>query len=156
MLQQNLGSFQLPDQLTENIMREVSRLSPVPAPTGKPTAPLALSAVSALVLFLLIGVGTQHLSRFQKPYNLDAASEPTVEIIDAVFVIDSPAKTRSAEFRQEVQLFPVKVPGRVRHRTNPLLPRYPSTRQRSATPKPQWTQTKGPEGGSVRDLFIAS
>ena len=40
----------------------------------------------------MIGVGTPYLSRFQKSYNLDATSEPTVELIDAVFVVDTPAK----------------------------------------------------------------
>ena len=97
IIQESLGSFQLPDSLAENIMQEVSRMAPVPPAVSKPIAPLAISAASAVLLFLLIGVGTQYLSRFQKPYNFSATSEPTVEIIDAVFVIDSPAKACSAE-----------------------------------------------------------
>ena len=36
MLRQNLGSFQLPADLTENIMREISRITPT-APVGKQT-----------------------------------------------------------------------------------------------------------------------
>ena len=92
ILQENLGSFQLPNHLTENIMREVSRITPIAPTPSKPVAPLALSAASAILIFLLMGVGTQYLSRFQKPYSLDATAEPTVEIIDAVFVLDSPAK----------------------------------------------------------------
>ena len=92
IIQENLGSFQLPDTLAENIMQEVSRITPVPPTASKPVAPLAVSAASAVLIFLLMGVGSQYLSRFQKPYSLDATSEPTVEIIDAVFVLDSPAK----------------------------------------------------------------
>ncbi|MCE2416000.1 sigma-70 family RNA polymerase sigma factor, partial [Candidatus Poribacteria bacterium] len=67
VLQENLGSFQLPDNLTENIMQEVSRIAPVPPAASKPVAPLAVSAASAVLIFLLMGVGTQYLSRFQKP-----------------------------------------------------------------------------------------
>ena len=92
MIRQNLGSFQLPAQLAENIMREISRMTPTAPATNKPVIPWALSAASAVLIFLLMGVGTQYLSRFQKPYDLNATSERTVEIIEANFVLDSPAK----------------------------------------------------------------
>ncbi len=154
VLQQNLGSFQLPDQLTENIMREVSRLSPVPVPTGKPVAPLALSAVSAVVLFLLIGVGTQHLSRFQKPYNFDATSESTVEIIDAVFIYDSPAKP-AVRSQAGSSVLPGKSPGAGQKPDESLFATLPVDTTEVSTPKPQWTQTGGPEGGG-QNLFITS
>ena len=97
MIQQNLGSFQLPAQLTENIMREISRIVPTAPAANKPVVPWLLSAASAVLIFLLMGVGTQYLSRFQKPYNLNATSERTVELIEAVFVLDSPGKTRRSE-----------------------------------------------------------
>ena len=155
VLQQNLGSFQLPDQLTENIMREVSRLSPIPAPTGKPTAPLALSAVSAVVLFLLIGVGTQHLSRFQKPYDLNATSESTVEIIDAVFIYDSPAKP-AVRTQAGSSALPGKSPGAGQKPDDPLFATLPLNTTEAPTPKPQWTQTKGPIGGNVQSLFLTA
>ena len=92
MIRQNLGSFQLPANLTETIMREVSRIVPTGPAASKPVLPWALSAASAVLIFFLVGVGTQYLSRFQKPYNLNATSEPTVEIIEALFVYDSPRK----------------------------------------------------------------
>ena len=92
MIRQNLGSFQLPANLTENIMREVSRLVPAGPAASKPVLPWVVSAASAVLIFLLMGVGTQYLSRFQKPYNFNATSEPTVEIIEALFVVDTPAK----------------------------------------------------------------
>ena len=155
VLQQNLGSFQLPNQLTENIMREVSRLSPVPVPTGKPVTPLALSAVSAVVLFLLIGVGTQHLSRFQKPYNLDATSEPTVEIIDAVFIYDSPAKP-AVRTQVGSSALPGKSPEAGQKPDDSLVATLPINTTEVSTPKPQWTQTGGPEGDGVQNLFITS
>ena len=155
VLQQNLGSFQLPDNLAENIMREVSHLSPVPAPTGKPMAPLALSAASSVLIFLLIGTGTQYLSRFQKPYNLDATSEPTVEIIDAVFVFDSPAKP-AVRTQAGSSVLPGKGPGAGQKPDESLFATLPVDTIEVSTPKPQWTQTGGPEGGGVQNLFITS
>ena len=92
VIQQHLGSFQLPPQLTENILREAARITPVAPTTSKPVVPWVISATSAILIFIFAGVGTQYLSRFQEPYNLNAVSEPTVQVIDAVFIYDSPAK----------------------------------------------------------------
>ena len=156
IIQENLGSFQLPDSLAENIMQEVSRMSPVPPPAvSKPVAPLALSAASAVLLFLLMGVGTQYLSRFQKPYNFSPTSEPTVEIIDAVFVIDSPAKP-AVRSQAGSSAIPGKSPGAGQKSDESLVATLPIDTTEVSTPKPQWNQTQGPEGGNVQNLFVAS
>ena len=154
MIRQNLGSFQLPAQLAENIMREISRMTPTAPATNKPVIPWALSAASAVLVLLLMGVGTQYLSRFQKPYNLNATSERTVEIIEANFVLDSPEKPAARN-----QAGRSATPGK-----NPGAGQKPDARLFAAaidetevsTPKPQWIQTKGPEGGLVNSLFTAT
>ena len=155
MIRQNLGSFQLPANLTETIMREVSRLVPVGPAGNKPVLPWALSAASAVLIFLLMGVGTQYLSRFQKPYNLNATSEPTVDLIEALFVVDTPAKPAVRN-----QAGSSAIPGR-----NPGAGQQPDARRFAAAlvdetevsaPELQWTQTKGPEGGIVNSLFTTS
>ena len=151
MIRQNLGSFQLPSQLAENIMREISRMTPTAPATNKPVIPWALSAASAVLVLLLMGVGTQYLSRFQRPYDLNATSERTVEIIEANFVLDSPAKPAARN-----QAGRSTTPGK-----NPGAGQKPDARLFAAaidetevsTPKPQWIQTKGPEGGLVNGLF---
>ena len=155
IIQQNLGSFQLPNQMAENVMREVWRMTPVQPPVSKPMVPLALSAASAVLIFLLIGVGAQYLSRFQKPYSLNATSEPMVELIDAVFVLDSPAKPaiRNQPGSSDT---PGKSPGSGQKPDDSLFATVPVDTKKVSTPKPQWTQTKGPEGGAVNSLFIAS
>ena len=156
IIQESLGSFQLPDSLAENIMQEVSRMAPVPPPAvSKPVAPLALSAASAVLLFLLMGVGTQYLSRFQKPYNFSATSEPTVEIIDAVFVIDSPAKP-AVRSQAGSSAIPGKSPGAGQKPDESLFATLPIDTTEVSTPKPQWNQTKGPAGAAVSSLFVAS
>ncbi|RKU15940.1 hypothetical protein C6503_13320 [Candidatus Poribacteria bacterium] len=155
VIHQNLGSFQLPDNLAENIMQEVSRIAPVPPAVSKPVAPLAISAASAILLFLMIGVGTPYLSRFQNPYNLDATSEPTIEMIDAVFVVDSPAKP-AVRYQPGSSHTPGKRPGAGQKSDESLFATLPVDTAEVSTPKPQWNQTKGPEGGVVNSLFVAS
>ena len=155
MIRQNLGSFQLPTQLTENIMREVSRLTPITPAGNKPMVPWVLSAASAVLIFLLMGVGTQYLSRFQKPYNLNATAEPTVDLIEAFFVLDSPAKPAVRD-QAGSSTVPGKNSGAGQKPDAMLFAAVPVDETEVATPKPQWTQTKGPEGGSVNTLFMAS
>ena len=157
MIRQNLGSFQLPANLTENIMREVSRLVPTGPnlPANKPVLPWALSAASAVLIFLLMGVGTQYLSRFQKPYNLNATSEPTVEMIEALFVYDSPAKP-AIRNQAGSSATPGKSPGAGQQPDAKLFAAALVDEAEELTPTPQWTQTKGPEGGIVNSLFTTS
>ena len=149
MVRAALEHFQITPNLTDNIMREVSRMKPV-APSGsKPLVPVALSAATAVLIFLIMGIGSQYLVRFQKPYNIDAQSEMTVEIIDASIVLDAQAKpdlrNQSGRFdtigkRGSVgpQLSePVALgAARVEKET------HPSTQQ-------QWIQASGPEEGTV-------
>ena len=92
VIQENLGSFQLPKQLSENIMKKISNLSPVAPSVNKPVMPWIVSSASAIIVFLLIGVGAKQLIHFQKPFSIDADSERTIEITDARQVIDSPEK----------------------------------------------------------------
>ena len=155
VIQQNLGSFQLPDNLAENIMQEVSRIAPVPPAASKPVAPLAISAACAVLIFLMIGVSTPYLSRFQKPYSLNATSEATVELIDAVFVVDTPAKP-AVRSQPGSSYTPGKRPGAGQKSDASLLAALPVDTPEVSTPKSQWNQTKGPEGGIVNNLFMAS
>ena len=94
MIQEALGNFQITPNLTENIMREIARMKP-PAPSGsKPLVPWAITTISTVaVVLLMLGVGSdQYLSRVQKPYNFDARSEMTVELIEAPVVLNLESK----------------------------------------------------------------
>ena len=92
MIREALGNFQIAPNLTENIMQEISRLKPV-APSGnQPLVPWAIGVSTIAVIFLMLGVGTEYLSRFQKPYSFDATSEMTVDIIETPIVLDIESK----------------------------------------------------------------
>ena len=155
MIRQSLDSFQLSAYLTENIMRKISRTTPGKPSANKPVLPWVISATSAVIIFLLIGVGTQYLSRFQKPYNLNATSEPSVEIIEAHFILDSSAKP-AARNQAGNSVIPGKSPGVGQKPDAPLFAAAVADEAEIATPEPQWIQAKGPEGGRVVNLFATT
>ena len=92
MIREVLGNFQITPNLIENIMREISRLKPIAPSNSKPLVPWVLAASTLAVMFLMLGVGSQYLSRFQKPYSFEAASEMTVELIEAPIVLNLESK----------------------------------------------------------------
>ena len=152
MIQENLSSFQLPTQFTENIMKEISRLNPI-APSGsKPLVPLAISAASAIMFFLLIGFGAQNLIHFQEPYQLDATSESMIEIVDTQYVLDTSAKPALQD-----QIGRSDVTGKSNGiAQNPDFSLFAAAHDEDAENsklQSQWVQTKGPEGGEVPTLF---
>ena len=92
MIREALGNYQITPNLTENIMQEISRLKPIAPPNGKPFVPWAIGVSTLVVVLLTLGLGSQYLTRFQKPYSFDAASEMTVELIEAPVVLDIESK----------------------------------------------------------------
>ena len=97
MIREALENFQITPNLTENIMQAISRLKPVTPSGSKPLLPWTIAAATLIAVFLMLGVGSQYLSRFQKPYSFEAASEMTVELIEAPVVrnLDSKPDVRT-------------------------------------------------------------
>ena len=85
--------FQVPPTLTENTMREIANVKPTSPSASKPWIPWGLSFASTFLVILMIGFGTLALSRFQQPYNLDATSEMTIEIVDTPVVLELERKS---------------------------------------------------------------
>ena len=92
MIREAISNFQISPNLTDNIMKEIARLKPGAPTSGKPLMPWAIAASSAILIVLMLGIGSQYLARFQKPYSLDAQSEMTVELIDAPVVLNLDTK----------------------------------------------------------------
>ena len=93
LIQEILGSLQLPVNLMESIGRQVANIKPIsPPPIGKPLVPWAAFGTAAVLVMLALGVGNQYLAHYQRPYSFEAQSEPTIEIVDAPIVLDIDAK----------------------------------------------------------------
>ncbi|MYG07586.1 hypothetical protein F4167_13415, partial [Candidatus Poribacteria bacterium] len=117
--------------------------------------PWIISTAFAVLILLLIGVGPQYFSTFQKPYNLNATSEPTVEIIEALIVLDTPSKP--AIHNQTGNLAtPSKNLGAGQRLDTPLFAAVAADETELLTPNSQWVQTKGPEGGRVVSFFTTT
>ena len=93
MIREALGNFQITPNFTENIMREISHLKTAAPSGGKPFVPWAIGISAVTIVLLMLGFSNQHLSRFQKPYSFNAASEMKVELIDAPVVLNLEAKS---------------------------------------------------------------
>ena len=83
MIREAISNFQISPNLTDNIMQEVNRLKPVAPSVSKPLVPWAIAASSAVLIMLILGIGSQYLTHFQNPYSLDAHTERMVELVDA-------------------------------------------------------------------------
>ena len=151
MIRENLGSFQLTNQLTENIMREVSRITPAAPATNEPMVPWAALGAATVLVILMLGVGSQYLARFQKPYSFEVLSEPTVEIVDAPIVIDIVAKPA---VRNQVgrTIIPGKNSGAGMQTSEPHFTANASDDTDTGADS-QWTQAIGPTGSIVFNIF---
>ena len=155
LVRETLGSIPFPAHLTERIMRQVDDIGPIQPPVGKPLTPWVAFGTAVVLVVLILGVSSQHLTRFQKPYSLDARSETTVEIIDAFIVLDTQVKP---DLRNQMGRFdttsdtkgigpqvsaPVRLGAtQVNKKTLPLA-------------EQQWIQASGPEGGAVSGLLVS-
>ncbi len=157
IVQETLGGVQLPVDFTENIMRQVAEIKPVTPTSSKPIAPWAAATATAIFIFLIIGIGSQYLTRFQKPYNVNAQSETTVEIVDTPIVLDTQAKP---DLRNQAGRF--ETDGK-RSSIGPqvsepvvLAAVTEADHQKSTAIKQQWMQASGPEGVSISGFFASS
>ncbi len=92
MIREALDYFQISPNLTDNILQEVARLKPVVPTASKPFVPWVVAASSAVLIVLLLGIGSNYLVRIQRPYSLDAQAEMSVELVDAPVVLNLDAK----------------------------------------------------------------
>ncbi len=147
-----LGGVQLPASLMENITRQVANIKPTPSPAGKPLLPWAAFGAATVLIILLLGASNQYLARFQQPYSFEAQSEPTIEIVDTFIVVDIDAKPavrnqggraatpgkNSSTGLQSTEIASTS-------NTQDDLAKFSAS---------QWTQTNGPYGGAVHNIFV--
>ncbi|MCG9129289.1 sigma-70 family RNA polymerase sigma factor [Candidatus Poribacteria bacterium] len=88
MIRDALEHFKISPNLTDNIMQEISQTRQIAPTTGKPFIPWIVGVTAVTIVLLMLGFSNQFLSRFQKPYSLEAQSEMSVELIDAPIVLN--------------------------------------------------------------------
>ena len=154
LVRETLNGVQLPDTLIENVMQHIADLTPTPtSPAKKPLLPWA-AVGAAVVLVILFGSSSQYLLRFQMPYSFDAQSEPTVELVDEPIYLEIVAKPA---VRHQI--------GRTLHpgeNSGAGMQTSQTTLTTNADDNPakfsasQWTQSGGPQGSVVYNLFKAA
>ena len=154
VIQENLSSFQLPTQMTENIMNRISQLTPSTTSFGRPFIPWVLSAASAILIVLLIGIGAESLFHVQKPFSLNAQSEPTIEITEARVIVDTRTEPT---LRRPIDPSNVHVQGSNIGQSleTPVIDSEQKENGISKD-KGKWAETDGPVGGEVVNLYATS
>lgn len=99
MIREALEYFQISPNITDNIMREVSHTKPTPS-GSKPIIPWIVAASSAVIIALMLGIGSQFLAHFQKPYSLDSQAEMNIELVDSSLVLNL---EKAADARNQIE-----------------------------------------------------
>ncbi len=157
LISETLGSVQLPTNFIERIMQQVADIKPTPPQVGKPLLPWVAFSAAAILIMLMLGVGSQYLVRFQKPYNLNAQTETTVEIIDAPVVIDTQAEP---DLRNQAGLFDTTGSDRGTgvQVSKPIVPSPTAQIETEVSPtlNQQWRQANAPGFAPMLGLFVNS
>ena len=155
LISETLGSVQFPTDFIERIMQQVADIKPTPPSVGKPLLPWLAFGTAAILIMLMIGVGSQYLIRFQRPYNLNAQSETTVEIIEAPVVLDTQAEP---DVRNQVGRSDTT--GRDRgvglQVSEPVVPAVAQIEKEPLPTPQQWRPASVPASGPVGGLLISS
>ena len=152
MIKENLSSFQLPSQMTENIMKKISQLTPTTTPISKPFVPWVLSAASAIFVVLLMGVGAMKFHQYQTPYSIDASSESMIEIVDVRNFVESQTEPTRRNHVGKSSI-PTENNGIGLNSEDSLFAAAKQDQTEVSNVKQKWVQTTGPEGGTVPSLF---
>ena len=150
------GIFQFPPTLIENITGEISSIRPVTSSMSKPWIPWGLSFSATLLVILMMGFGPRALSRFQQSYNLDATSEMTIELIDALVVLDSDRKPDVTNRFGNADTDGSGKSTGPKTKAGLLAVAQADMEGGLKTEEPRWIPAKGPEGGRIKDLFVTS
>ena len=151
MIREALENYQITPYLTENIMQEISRIKPTPL-ASKPLVPWAIAASSAVLLALLLALGSQHLLRFQQPYSLDAQAEMSVEIVDAPVVLNVTSESNVRNQIGSENAFR-KSENNGQQADEVLLAAADAEGEDVSVPIQQWTKAEPIIGSVVENLF---
>ena len=153
MIRETLGSVQLPNNFTENIMQQVRHIKPSAASNSKPLLPWAALGSAAVLVILLLGVSNQLFTLFQKPYSLEAQSEPTIEIVDSPIVLDIQS---TPEIRKRITHAAVNSNNGSSQQKSfaALAENEQGDSSKTSLLTHNWTPAKSPGEGNVNEIFL--
>ena len=154
LIKEVLGGRQIPTRLSESIKRQIADMKPTPSPAGKPLLPWSAFGTAVVVIVLMLGVSSRYLNRFQRPYNFEARSEPTIEIIEApvVFDVDSKPDVRNQVGRAVSSDKSIGASLQTFENASTSNPQDNPAKLSNA----QWIQGNAPPGGHVRNIFAGT
>ena len=150
LIKEVLGGTQIPARLSEGIKRQIADMKPTPSPTGKPLLPWSAFGTAVVVIILMLGASNRYLARFQRPYNFEAQSQPTIEIIEApvVFDVESKPDVRNQVGRAASSDKNIGASSQTFENVSTSNAQENSSKFSRA----QWIQGKAPPGGHVRHI----
>ena len=154
LVQEVLSGVQISANLSQNIMRQITDIKPTPPSAMKPFLPWTALGAAAIVILLLLGMSNRYLVRFQKPYSFEAASEPTIEIVDTAIVLDVDSKPDVRNQPGRAGTIGKSRSAGVQASETPLASDAQRDSLVSATA--QWTRTTGPQGSDIFNIFATS
>lgn len=150
---ENFGSVQLSVDLTSSIMKQIADIKHTP-PIAKPVLPWAAFGAAAVLVLLLLATGYQYIAHFQKPYSIDAVSEPTIVIVEAPINIDTETNPADRNTTGKVVL------NTIGEGISPTVTDgdfAANTQETSLVPSlERWSQVNGPQWSSKLNLFATS
>jgi len=151
LIKEVLGGRQIPVRLSESIKQQIADMKPTPSPAGKPLLPWSAFGTAVVVIILMLGASNRYLNRFQRPYNFEARSEPTIEIIEApvVFDVDSKPDVRNQVGRAVSSDKSAGASLQTFENVSTSNAQDNSAKFSNA----QWIQGNAPPGGHVRNIF---
>ena len=151
MIREALENYQITPHFTENVMQEIARIKPTPS-GGKPLVPWTIAATSAVLLVLLLGIGSQNLLRFQQPYSYEAQAETTVELIDASIVLNVDAKSDVRKQLGNTETLGISKNEGQKPVEVLLAAAEAEDEDKTSVPKQQWIQAEPVRGSFARSL----
>lgn len=155
MIRETFGSVQLPNNFTQNIMEQIADIEAITPTNTKPLLPWAALGSAAIIAIMLLGVGNQFLTLFQKPYSLDAHSQTSIEIVDSPIFLDIQPKPEIQ--RRNADIVIVNGNGSNHQESEAVFAsETQGDSENNSILTGKWTPTKSPGEGDINEIFRTS
>ena len=149
-----LSGIHISADLSRNIMQQITDIKPTPPLAPNPFLPWTALGAAAILILLLLGMSNRYLVRFQKPYSFEAASEPTIEIVDTALILDMDSKPDVRN--QPGHAGAIGKKNNTGLQASETLLTSDAQRDSRILSTSQWTQATGPQGSDVFNIFATS